>query len=84
MVVGAVENVPLFEDPQVPLIASIVLFALQFAVDPPLLPEQDQYQGPEPLTKLAVPELHRLIVGAELNVPLFDDPHCPLIGSADL
>ena len=39
---------------------------------------QLQLHGPLPLTELAVPALHRLEVGAEVNVPLFDVPQTPL------
>ncbi len=38
--------------------------AEQDAVDPPPLPIQLQFHGPDPETLLAVPELHRFVVGA--------------------
>jgi hypothetical protein len=83
-VVGAVWYEPPLEDPHCPLIGSGALFALQLAVVPPLEPVQDQYQGPAPVTEVATPDEQRLVVGAVLNVPPLEDPHCPLIGSGAL
>ena len=39
-------------------------FAEQGAVEPPPAPVQFQVHGPVPVTVLAVPALHRLVVGA--------------------
>jgi len=54
--------------------------AEQEAVVPPLEPEHDQLQGPEPVTDEAVPILQRLMVGAEARVAPLDEPHAPLTG----
>ncbi len=59
------------------------MFAEQLAVVPPFDPVQLHVHGPVPLTAVAVPVLQRLVVGAEANVPPFDEPHTPLIGFAE-
>ena len=59
------------------------MLAEQLAVEPPLEPVQPHVQGPLPLTVVAVPELQRLVVGAEVNVPPLDEPHTPAIGFAE-
>jgi hypothetical protein len=46
-------------------------------VVPPFDPMHPHDQGPLPLTVVAVPELHRPVVGAVVKIPLFDDPHTP-------
>ena len=46
---------------------------------PPFDPAQDQVQGPDPPTALAVPVEQRLVVGAVETVVLLDEPHVPLI-----
>ncbi len=56
-----------------------VLSALQETVSPPLLPLQFQLQGPEPETALAVPELHKLAVGAVAKEEPLAEPQAPLI-----
>ncbi len=56
------------------------MFAEQLAVVPPLDPVQLHVQGPVPLTVVGVPELQRLVVGAEVKVPPFDAPHTPFTG----
>ncbi len=48
---------------------------------PPFTPEQDQLNGPDPDTADAVPEAHRLTVGAELTETPFALPHAPLTSS---
>ena len=52
-------------------------FAEQFAVEP--LPTQDQYHGPLPVTAVGVPALHKLVVGAVLNVWPLALPQTPLV-----
>ena len=53
-------------------------FAEQVAVEPPFAPVQFQVHGlPVPVTALAVPAVHRLVVGADVNVPPFAVPHTP-------
>jgi hypothetical protein len=44
---------------------------------PPAVPWQIQVQGPEPDTGEAVPELHRLEIGAALTVVLLAEPQMP-------
>ena len=56
-----------------------LLCALQLAVVPPFDPAQDQVQGPDPPTALAVPVEQRLVVGAVETVVLLDEPQVPLI-----
>ena len=59
-----------------------MIFAEQLAVVPPFDPAQVQFQGPVPLSELAVPALQRLVAGAEGNVPPLAEPHVPLTGAA--
>ena len=54
------------------------MFAEQLAVEPPPDPAQVQVQGPVPPTVLAVPAVHRLVVGAEAKVPPLDEPQTPM------
>lgn len=49
---------------------------------PPPTPEQDQLQGPVPLTLLTVPALQRLVLGDVVNVVPLAEPHSPLIATA--
>ena len=63
--------------PHDPLIGSGVLFALQDALVPPLLPLHVHVQGPVPDTLLAVPNVHSPEVGADEYVPPSAEPHCP-------
>jgi hypothetical protein len=58
------------------------MFAEQLAVEPPFKPAQFQVHGPVPPTALAVPDVHRLVVGAAVKVPLLAEPHWPLTGAA--
>ena len=78
--VGALVNEPPFDEPHCPLTEVTVLYAEQLTVDPPFVPLHDQYQGPEPEIPLAVPELHSPELGALVNEPPFEYPHCPLTG----
>ena len=64
--------------------AVVVLCALQLAVVPPFDPAQDQVQGPDPPTALAVPVEQRLVVGAVETVVLFDEPQTPLTAVGDV
>ena len=52
-------------------------FAEQGAVEPPPAPVQFQFHGPVPVTELAVPALHRLVVGADVKLPPLAVPHTP-------
>jgi hypothetical protein len=54
--------------------------AVQDALVPPVVLAQIQVQGPLPATPSELPALHRLVVGALLNVWPFADPHAPLTG----
>ena len=54
----------------------VCIVAEQFAVEPPPAPVQVQVHGlPVPVTALAVPAVQRLVVGADVKVPLFAVPH---------
>lgn len=57
-----------------------VLFAEQDAVVPPPDPLQVQFHGPDPPTADALPVKHRLVEGADANVPPCELPHAPLTG----
>ena len=71
-----------FADPQAPDVGvTTVLLAEQLAVDPPLEPVHNQYQGPEPVKLVDVPVEHKL-VGVELRVCPLLAPHCPFTGVA--
>jgi len=59
------------------------ILAEQLAVVPPLDPVQLHVQGPLPLTVVAVPALQRLVVGAEVNVPPFEEPQEPFTAVAE-
>ena len=48
---------------------------------PPFKPAQFQFQGPDPVKFVAVPYEQRFVVGAALKLPLFADPHLPVIVS---
>ena len=52
-------------------------FAEQDAVEPPPAPVQFQVHGPVPVTVLAVPAVHRLVVGALVKFPPLAVPHTP-------
>ena len=71
--------------PPVPADADTVrvwIFAEQLTIEPPLDPVQLHVHGPMPFTTVAVPALHRLVVGAVVNVPPLDVPQTPLTGLA--
>src|ERR1700722_4159208 len=84
LVVGAVETVVPFADPQAPLVGVAVLLAEQEAFVPPLAPVQDHDQGPEPLTLVAVPAVQRLVVGLLATVVPLADPQAPFVGGTVL
>ena len=70
-VVGAVLTALPLAVPQEPFTAEEATGAEQLAVVPPLLPAQDQFHGPLPVTAEAVPTLQSPVVGALLTaVPL--------------
>ena len=50
---------------------------LHDALLPPLLPTHVHEYGPEPLTEVAEPLEHRLLVGALVLLPPFAEPHEP-------
>ena len=78
-VLGALLAVVPLAEPQEPFTAAGG--AEQLAVVPPLLPVQDQFHGPLPLTAEAVPALHRFVAGVLLTVAPLAEPHCPLIAA---
>jgi hypothetical protein len=49
--------------------------AEQLAVVPPLLPAQDQFHGPLPVTAEAAPALQRFVAGALLTATPLAEPH---------
>jgi hypothetical protein len=51
--------------------------AEQEALEPPLVPAQDQFHGPVPVTADAVPVVQRLVVGVTLVTTPFIEPHKP-------
>ena len=81
-VVGAVEDVTLFEAPHAPLTGAGG--ALHCAVVPPFVPAQDHAHGPVPLMAEAVPVLQRPVVGADVELTLFEAPHAPLTAATTL
>ncbi len=56
------------------------MFAEHEASAPPFWPLHVHDHGPEPFTGLAVPALHRLLVGAVVKVCPFEEPHEPSTG----
>ena len=60
----------------------VLIFAEQLAFVPPLEPLQLHDHGPLPVTNVGVPMLQRFVVGAAVNVPLFDVPQTPFTGIA--
>ena len=50
------------------VMVQVCMFAEQLAVEPPFDPAQVQVHGPAPLTALALPAVHRLVVGAAVKV----------------
>jgi hypothetical protein len=62
--------------------AQVCRLAVQVAESPPpLIPWHVQLHGPEPLTLLALPALHRFVLGALVSVPPLALPHWPVIGA---
>jgi hypothetical protein len=77
-VVGALATVVPLAEPHAPLTAGALTLALQDALVPLPLPEQLQAQGPLPETAVAVPVVHRLVVGALVTLVPLAAPHAPL------
>jgi len=77
LVEGVEVKVPPLAEPHWPLTGVIARFAEQLAVEPSFKPAQLQVQGPVPVTSLGVPWLQRLVVGADVKIPPFAEPHCP-------
>jgi hypothetical protein len=80
--VGAVETATPFAEPQTPLTAVGCSGALHEAFVPPLLPLHVQFQGPAPVTVVAVPAVQRPVVGAVLTATPFAGPQTPLTPDA--
>ncbi len=57
------------------------MLAEQLAVVPPLDPVQLHVHGPVPSCVVGVPELQRLVVGADVKVPPLAEPHAPFTGA---
>jgi len=86
-----VETVPVVQSPVVGLVLTALPLAVphepftaateaeQLAVVPPLLPAQDQFHGPLPVTPEAVPTLQSPVVGALLTAVPLAVPHEPFI-----
>jgi hypothetical protein len=77
LVVGLVETVLPFADPQTPGVGvgvEAVLFAEQFLLVPLFIPLQTHVHGPEPLTVDAIPALQRFVVGLVETVLPFAEP----------
>ena len=84
-----VETVPVVQSPVVGLVLTALPLAVphepftaateaeQLAVVPPLLPAQDQFHGPLPVTPEAVPTLQSPVVGALLTAVPLAVPHEP-------
>ena len=53
------------------------------AVVPPLLPLQDQFHGPVPVTDEAKPTEQSPMVGAVLTATPLAGPHWPFIGAGE-
>jgi len=62
---------------QVWLVPEQLRFEEHEALVPPLLPLQLQVYGPVPLTAVALPLPHRLVVGALVELPPLAAPHAP-------
>jgi hypothetical protein len=75
-VVGVLVRSAPFDAPQLPLTSS---WAEHDAVEPPLVPVQFQFHGPEPDTDEAVPVLHKPVVGVPVRSAPFDAPHAPFV-----
>ena len=57
-------------------------FEVQLASEPPLLPRHVHVYGPLPLTLVALPALHRLLVGAPVVFPPAAEPQDPFTTGA--
>ena len=79
---GALLTATPFAEPHAPFTGAGGSFAAQIAMVPPLLPRQLQFQGPLPVTVVAVPALQRLVVGALVRSAPFEEPHAPLTAVA--
>jgi len=79
LVLGAETKLPPLEEPQAPLTG--IPPVEQSAVVPVFKPVQDQVQGPEPLTDVALPAAQRFVFGCELRLAPLDDPQTPLTGT---
>jgi hypothetical protein len=81
LVVGAVAVGVPFAEPQAPLIGggvTITTLAEHDAVVPPLLPTQlHVHDDPVSDTVVAVPALHRFVVGSLVVGTPLAEPHCP-------
>lgn len=82
MPVGTVTSCQDVPGPHIPLIGvGLLIIVPQEALDPPLLPRQDQNQGPVQVTTVGVPtkqsDIHH---GIDDWILLFAIPHNPLIG----
>ena len=80
---GALLTATPFAEPHAPFTGAGGSFAAQIAMVPPLLPRQLQFQGPLPVTVVAVPALQRLVVGALVRSAPFEEPHAPLTAVED-
>lgn len=63
---------------QLSVVAAQLRLPLQLTLAPPNAPSHDQVQGPLPLTALAVPLAHRLLVGAVIELAPFAAPQPPM------
>lgn len=72
--VGALEKVCPLADPHTPVTASV---AVQDAFEPPLLPRQNQLNGPLPLTAEGEPWLQRPKLGEDPTTELLAGPQAP-------
>jgi hypothetical protein len=82
LLTGAVSTVLPLALPHTPLtgVGLFWMLALQNASEPLLLPKHFHDQGPLPLTKVAVPTLHKLLLGPLENVPPLEAPQTPFTG----
>ena len=76
-VVGALLTALPMAGPHEPFTAEEAAGAEQLAAVPPLLPAQDQFHGPLPVSAEAVPRLQSPVVGALLTALLAAVPHEP-------
>src|SRR5208282_3681177 len=74
-VVGAAARFAPLLPPHAPLVCGV---AVQLAFVPLFVPLQLHVHGPLPLTAVAVPKLHRFVVGAAARFAPLLPPHAPL------